>query len=125
MFGPSTHARGVSDGNRSVTGAGRAFERLPSNSIPYWRPACDALIAGGESFALHLDAMTDEQLAERVALPNTSKSRKEMLLGVKTRACSLRPFHQREERAMSTPAKNTICLWYDGGAEDAARFYAG
>lgn len=25
---------------------------------------------------------------------------------------------------MSTPAKNTICLWYDGGAEDAARFYA-
>ena len=25
---------------------------------------------------------------------------------------------------MMTPAKNTICLWYDGGAEDAARFYA-
>ena len=25
---------------------------------------------------------------------------------------------------MSKPAKNTICLWYDGGAEDAARFYA-
>ncbi|WP_193164119.1 VOC family protein [Microbulbifer hainanensis] len=25
---------------------------------------------------------------------------------------------------MTTPAKNTICLWYDGGAEDAARFYA-
>ena len=23
-----------------------------------------------------------------------------------------------------TPAKNTICLWYDGAAEDAARFYA-
>lgn len=22
------------------------------------------------------------------------------------------------------PAKNTICLWYDGTAEDAARFYA-
>ncbi len=43
----------------------------------------DALIAGGESFALHLDAMTDEQLDERVALPNTSKSRMEMLLGVK------------------------------------------
>ena len=20
--------------------------------------------------------------------------------------------------------KNTICLWYEGGAEDAARFYA-
>ena len=25
---------------------------------------------------------------------------------------------------MTTPAKNTICLWYDGDAEDAARFYA-
>ena len=22
------------------------------------------------------------------------------------------------------PAKNTICLWYDGDAEEAARFYA-
>ncbi|MEX1214647.1 VOC family protein [Saccharospirillum sp.] len=25
---------------------------------------------------------------------------------------------------MNTPAKNTICLWYDGGAEESARFYA-
>ena len=25
---------------------------------------------------------------------------------------------------MVSAAKNTICLWYDGGAEDAARFYA-
>lgn len=25
---------------------------------------------------------------------------------------------------MSTPSKNTICLWYDGSAEEAARFYA-
>jgi 2-polyprenyl-6-hydroxyphenyl methylase/3-demethylubiquinone-9 3-methyltransferase len=25
---------------------------------------------------------------------------------------------------METPARNTICLWYDGGAEAAARFYA-
>ena len=25
---------------------------------------------------------------------------------------------------MVKPAKNTICVWYDGGAEDAARFYA-
>ena len=22
------------------------------------------------------------------------------------------------------PHKNTICLWYEGGAEEAARFYA-
>jgi predicted 3-demethylubiquinone-9 3-methyltransferase (glyoxalase superfamily) len=25
---------------------------------------------------------------------------------------------------MPTPAKNTICLWYNGGALEAARFYA-
>ena len=25
---------------------------------------------------------------------------------------------------MTTIAKNTVCLWYDGNAEDAARFYA-
>src|SRR5215210_3307369 len=25
---------------------------------------------------------------------------------------------------MMNPAKNTICLWYDGDAEAAARFYA-
>ena len=25
---------------------------------------------------------------------------------------------------MAKPVKNTICLWYDGGAEEAARFYA-
>ncbi len=25
---------------------------------------------------------------------------------------------------MTTPAKNTLCLWYDGDAEEAARFYA-
>lgn len=24
---------------------------------------------------------------------------------------------------MTTPAKNTVCLWYDGSAEEAARFY--
>lgn len=25
---------------------------------------------------------------------------------------------------MATSAKNTVCLWYDGGAEEAAQFYA-
>jgi 2-polyprenyl-6-hydroxyphenyl methylase/3-demethylubiquinone-9 3-methyltransferase len=25
---------------------------------------------------------------------------------------------------MSKPAKNTVCLWFDGDAEEAARFYA-
>lgn len=25
---------------------------------------------------------------------------------------------------MSTPARNTVCVWYDNGAEEAARFYA-
>ncbi|NUQ21748.1 MAG: VOC family protein, partial [Gemmatimonadaceae bacterium] len=26
---------------------------------------------------------------------------------------------------MPNPPKNTVCLWYEGGAEEAARFYAG
>ena len=43
----------------------------------------DALITRGEGFALQLEAMTDEQLAEPVVLPNATKSRFEMLLGVK------------------------------------------
>ena len=25
---------------------------------------------------------------------------------------------------MTAPARNTICIWYHGGAEEAARFYA-
>lgn len=43
----------------------------------------DALIAQGESLALHLEALSTEQLDELVALPFGSKSRFEMLLGVK------------------------------------------
>jgi uncharacterized damage-inducible protein DinB len=43
----------------------------------------DALKTRGESFATHLAAMTDAQLGESVTLPNGSKSRFEILLGVK------------------------------------------
>jgi uncharacterized damage-inducible protein DinB len=43
----------------------------------------DALITRGEGFALQLAEMANEQLAETVTLPNGSKSRFEMLLGVK------------------------------------------
>lgn len=42
-----------------------------------------ALKANGESYATKLEAMTPAQLAEMVALPGSSKSRFEMLLGVK------------------------------------------
>ena len=34
-----------------------------------------------------------------------------------------KPTWRRKDRTM-TIAKNTICLWYDKDAEDAARFYA-
>lgn len=43
----------------------------------------DALITRGEGFALHLDAMTEAQLSEVVTLPGGTKTRFEMLLGVK------------------------------------------
>lgn len=40
----------------------------------------------------------------------------------KKRACQ---FIQRQKRSdMTIAAKNTICIWYNGDAEDAARFYA-
>ena len=32
--------------------------------------------------------------------------------------------HPKRRSDMAKPAKNTICLWYDGDAEEAARFYA-
>ena len=31
---------------------------------------------------------------------------------------------EQEDRQMTQTAKNTICLWFEGGAEEAARFYA-
>ena len=42
-----------------------------------------ALKTNGDAFAQSLEAMTDEQLGEAVGLPMGSKSRFEMLLGVK------------------------------------------
>ena len=43
----------------------------------------DSLRARGEAFAVQLEAMTESQLEEMVAIPGASKSRFEMLLGVK------------------------------------------
>jgi len=43
----------------------------------------EALKTDGDNFARQIDAMTDEQLGEMCTAPNASKSRFEMLLGVK------------------------------------------
>ena len=69
-------------------------------------------------------------------------SNRPLKLTVVLRACSLAasryPAFEARERVVYSgfgwiitmendkvkPAKNTICLWYDGDAEDAARFYA-
>jgi uncharacterized damage-inducible protein DinB len=42
-----------------------------------------ALKSGGDSFAKNLESMADAQLGETVTLPNGTKSRFEMLLGIK------------------------------------------
>lgn len=42
-----------------------------------------ALVVHGESLAVHLERLTEAQLHESVTLPNASKSRFEMLLGIK------------------------------------------
>ena len=43
----------------------------------------DALKQDGDNFARQIEAMTDEQLGEMCTAPNATKSRFEMLLGVK------------------------------------------
>jgi uncharacterized damage-inducible protein DinB len=43
----------------------------------------DALIVHGESFAMQLETVSDDALDEAVVLPNGTKTRFEMLLGVK------------------------------------------
>ncbi|MBI3861734.1 MAG: VOC family protein [Planctomycetia bacterium] len=51
--------------------------------------------------------------------------------GVKIGPFEIRPANEvvnqmfaERAAAVGKPTKNTICLWYDGGAEDAARLYA-
>ena len=39
-------------------------------------------------------------------------------------AVRFRDFTAQRRNLMSKPAKNTICLWYNNDAEEAARFYA-
>ena len=68
---------GADFGRYMGAGAAMAAELTTKNAI------VDALIARGESFALELESTTDAQLAETVTLPNGTKSRFEMLLGVK------------------------------------------
>src|SRR5437764_811010 len=41
---------------------------------------------------------------------------------IRVKDVALEPNGWRGE--MAKQVKNTICLWYDGGAEEAARFYA-
>ena len=66
------------DFGRYIGGAAAAAAALTTKEA-----IVDALISSGESYALHLEAMTEVQLDEVVVLPNGKKSRFEMLLGVK------------------------------------------
>jgi uncharacterized damage-inducible protein DinB len=68
-------------------GAGAAREKtLTSKS-----QIVAALKDDGERFAKCLESMTDAQLGETVTLPNGSKTRFEMLLGVKEHEMHHRP----------------------------------
>lgn len=71
-----------------VTGPdfGRYFGEIAAMEAQYTtkQDIVDALISRGEAYALALEAMTDAELDVMVGLPgNASKSRFEMLLGVK------------------------------------------
>ena len=69
---------GMEDFGRWMGEVGAASKTLTSKAA-----IVDALKANGEAFAAGLEAMTDEQLGEKVTLPNGVKTRFEMLLGVK------------------------------------------
>ena len=68
----------MEDFGRWMGEGGTASKALTSKSA-----IVAALKANGDAFAQSLEAMTDEQLGEAVGLPMGSKSRFEMLLGVK------------------------------------------
>ena len=71
----------------SVTGAdfGKWMGEIDAKSKTLTSKAAiiDALKKDGDNFASQLEAMTDEQLGEACTAPNASKSRFEMLQGVK------------------------------------------
>lgn len=77
-FVEKKHELGGADFGRYFSEAGAASALLTNKQA-----IIDALITRGEGFALHLDAMTDEQLGETVSMPFGGKSRFEMLLSVK------------------------------------------
>lgn len=68
----------MEDFGRWMGAAGAASKALTTKT-----QIVDALKADGEAFAKCLEGMSDEQLGERVTLPNGEKTRFEMLLGVK------------------------------------------
>jgi uncharacterized damage-inducible protein DinB len=68
----------VEDFGKWMGAAGKASAALGSK-----RAIVDALKKDGEQFASQLETLTDAQLGEKVALPMGTKTRFEMLLGVK------------------------------------------
>lgn len=68
----------MEDFGKWMGAAGAASKALTSKAA-----IVDALKANGDAFAAGIEAMTDAQLGEKVALPNGEKTRFEMLLGVK------------------------------------------
>lgn len=71
-------AVGMDDFGRWMGEVGAASKLLTSKAA-----IVDALKTNGETFAAGLDSMSEEQLAEKVTVPNGAKSRFEILQGVK------------------------------------------
>ena len=77
-FNEKSAALTIPDFQRLLGDAGKQSAALTSKSA-----IVNALKTNGEDFAKKLDSISDAQLGEKVTLPNGSKTRFEMLLGVK------------------------------------------
>jgi predicted 3-demethylubiquinone-9 3-methyltransferase (glyoxalase superfamily)/NAD(P)H-dependent FMN reductase len=81
------------------------------------------VLVAGASVALPLNGRRLD--ADRIAAdPDLSKRLRAALDALAVAIHSWPGGSSQRRRDMVKPAKNTICLWYDGDAEDAARFYA-
>ena len=109
-------------------------------------PCAEPPEPGWSSVAAELNGWTSNaQKADRPRVGSTFRRNGSLMgLGIRIGSCNtdFQPIDAEVSRAdalrftaasgsssqgrsdMVKPAKNTICLWYDGDAEDAARFYA-
>ena len=98
--------------------ATRAF-RTSSSSSSHSMGRCRKAMSCFTRLSKRKVSLTQAGLAPRRSGAASAAKTKYRRAGVKTQE-----FLSQWRSDMAAPAKNTVCLWYNGGAEEAARFYA-